>query len=208
MVSNTKFYSNLCAIHYNNTISNVYNCFLYPTGGAMSQPLPTDGFRWLNHDEIQELFTNLNDVPEDGAKGYILEVDLEIPLDKHDYFNQYVPAPEHLEVTEDILSPLNKFCLEKLELNHVKCIKLTPNLHDKHKYVIHYRTLQLYQELGVVLKNIHGVIEFNQRPWLKEYIDFNTKQRKMAKNTFEKKFFKLMNNSVFGKVNAYVFIQS
>ena len=49
-------------------------------------------------------------------KGYILEVDLEIPLDKHDYFNQYVPAPEHLEVTEDMLSPLNKFCMEKLEV--------------------------------------------------------------------------------------------
>ena len=59
----------------------------------MSQSLPTDGFRWLNNDEIQELFTKLKDVPEDGAKGYILEVDLEIPLDKHDYFNQYVPAP-------------------------------------------------------------------------------------------------------------------
>ena len=71
-----------------------------------------------------------------------------------------------------------------------------------------YRTLELYQELGVVLKKFHRVIEFNQRPWLKEYNDFNTQQRKMAKNTFEKNFFKLMNNSVFGKVNAYVFIQS
>ena len=174
----------------------------------MSQSLPTDGFRWLNNDEIQELFTKLKDVPEDGAKGYILEVDLEIPLDKHDYFNQYVPAPEHLEVTEDMLSPLNKFCMGKLELNHVKCTKLTPNLQDKHKYVIHYRTLQLYQELGVVLKKIHRVIEFNQRQWLKEYIDFNTRQRKMAKNTFEKNFFKLMNNSVFGKVNAHKFMQT
>ena len=70
----------------------------------MSQSLSTDGFRWLNNDEIQELFTELKDVPEDGAKGYILEVDLEIPLDKHDYFNQYVPAPEHLEVTRYVES--------------------------------------------------------------------------------------------------------
>ena len=174
----------------------------------MSQSLPTHGFRWLNNDDIQELFIKLKDVPEDGAKGYILEVDLEIPLDKHDYFNQYVPAPEHLEVAEDMLSPLNKFCMEKLDLNHIKCTKLTPNLQDKHKYVIHYRTLQLYQELGVVLKKIHRVIEFNQRPWLKEYIDFNTRQRKMAKNTFEKNFFKLMNNSVFGKVNVHKFMQT
>ena len=116
----------------------------------MSQSLPTDGFRWLNNDEIQELFTKLRDVPEDGLKGYILEVDLEIPLNKYDYFNQYVPASEHFEVTGDMLSPLNKFCMEKLDLNHVKCTKLTPNLHDKHKYVIHYITLQLYQELVVL----------------------------------------------------------
>ena len=98
--------------------------------------------------------------------------------------------------------------MENLDLNHVKCTKLIPNLHDKHKYVIHYRTLQLYQERDVVLKKIHRVIEFNQRQWLREYIDFNTKQRKMAKNNFEKNIFKLMNNSVFGKVNACVFIQS
>ena len=125
MVSNTKFCSNFCKIHYNNTTSNVYNCFLYPTGWAMSQSLPTDGFRWLNYEEIQEMFTKLKDVPEDGAKRYIPEVDLEIPLDEHDYFKQYVPVPEHLEVTEDMLIPLNKFCMEKLELNHVKCTKLT-----------------------------------------------------------------------------------
>ena len=126
MVSNTKLYSNLCAIHHINNISLSLQLFLNPTGWAMSQSLPTDGSRWLNHDEIQEMFTKLKDVPDDGAKGYILEVDLEILLDKHDYFNQYVPAPEHLEVTEDMLSPLNKFCMEKLDLNHVKCTKLLP----------------------------------------------------------------------------------
>ena len=56
----------------------------------MSQSLPTDGFRWLNNDEIQELFTKLKDTPEDGAKGYILEVDLEIPLDKYIYIYMFI----------------------------------------------------------------------------------------------------------------------
>ena len=80
--------------------------------------------------------------------------------------------------------------------------KLTPNLRDKVKYVVHYRNLKLYLQLGLVVTKVHRVLTFKpwlKSPWLKTYIDFNTRQRLLAGDSFLKDFFKLMNNSVFGK---------
>ena len=80
-----------------------------------------------------------------------------------------------------------------------KIEKLTCGIEDKEKYVMHIRVLKQGLNHGFVLRKVHRVIQFNQEDWLKPYIDMNTKLRKEVKNDFEKDFFKLMNNSVFGK---------
>ena len=89
------------------------------------------------------------------------------------------------------------FLSERMEMN--KCKKLVSNLSNKKKYVTHINSLKQALNHGLKLKKIHRVIEFNQKEWLKPYIDMNTELRKAAKNDFEKDLFKLMNNSVFGK---------
>ena len=80
-----------------------------------------------------------------------------------------------------------------------KVEKLIPNLRDKEKYVLHYKNLKQYLDLGLQLTRIHRGIKFEESEWLKPYIDMNTKLRTKGNNDFDKDFFKLMNNSVFGK---------
>ena len=89
------------------------------------------------------------------------------------------------------------FMCGKTKINGVE--KLVPNLTYKRKYVIHIKALKQAIDHGLVLEKIHRAIEFKQSAWMREYIDFNTRLRTAAKSDFEKDFYKLMNNSVFGK---------
>ena len=143
-------------------------------GWAMSQPLATGGFKWVKvkPKEMSKLAKLKN-------KGYLLEVDVKYPKELHDSHNDL------------------PFMCKKLKINGVE--KLVPNLYDKVKYVIHIRALNQALKHGLILEKIHRAIKFDQSDWMKEYIDFNTKLRTKAKNDFEKDFYKLMNNSVFGK---------
>ena len=163
-------------------------------GWAMSQYLPTGGFKWLSEKEV-----NLSKFDDNSEKGLILEVDLEYPKELHDLHNDYPLAAEKIKVTENMLSPYCQKIAEQFGVKIGLVEKLVPTLFNKERYVLHYRNLQLYMSLGLKLTKIHRALEFDQSPWLKSYIDFNTKKRAEAKNSFEKDFFKLMNNSVFGK---------
>ena len=166
-------------------------------GWAMSQCLPTGQFKWLTKEQMKK--TNLAYFLEDDDEGIILEVDLEYPEELHDLHNDYPLAPEKIKVNKNMLSEYCKKISEKFNISSGQVNKLITSLNRKEKYVLHYRNLQLYLSLGLKLKKVHRVLQFNQSPWLKKYIDFNTKKRAVSKTEFEKDFFKLMNNAVFGK---------
>jgi len=87
--------------------------------------------------------------------------------------------------------------LERIEINKVE--KRIPNVTEKKKYVLHHKNLKQYLDLGLKLTKIHRGISFDEKAWLKPYIELNTNLRSKAQNEFEKDFFKLMNNSAFGK---------
>ena len=152
-------------------------------GWAMSQNLPTHGFNWMKNitkEKVMDILEKANhSMSNFGRKGYIFEVDLEYPEHLWDKHNDYPLAPE------------------KIKVNGVE--KLICHFKSRTNYVIYYHTLRQCLELGMRLKAVHRGISFYQSPWMEPYIRKNTELRKTATNSFEKDFFKLMNNSVFGK---------
>ena len=140
----------------------------------LCKPLPVRKFRWLTSEEIGEMM-------EDHTKirSCTLKVDLDYPKELHDTHNDYPLAPESVTV------------------NGVK--KLIPGLHDKEKYVVHHEALRCYLRNGMVLRKIHEGISYEEQDFMKKFIEINAEARKIARNDFEKDFYKLMSNSVFGK---------
>ena len=147
-------------------------------GWPMSQILPVNDFKWIEDtSKINEEF--IKNYDENNDKGFILEVDVKYPKKLHDIHSDLPFLPKRMKID--------------------KCKKLVCNLLNENQYVIHIKSLKQALNRGLKLEKLHRIIEFNQKAWLKSYIDMNNELRKLAKNDFNKDFFKLMNNAVFGK---------
>ena len=145
-------------------------------GWVMSQKLLVNNFEWIK-DTFQFNDDFIKNYNEESDEAYFFEVNVQFPEKLHELHNELPFLPERMKIK--------------------KIKKLVANLHDKTEYVIHIRNLKQALNHGLVLKKVHRVI--NQNAWLKPCTDMNTDLRKKAKKYFEKDFFKLMNNAVFGK---------
>ena len=144
----------------------------------MSQKLPVNSFKCVEDlSQFNEDF--IKNYDENSDKGYILEVDLEYPKKIFNHHKDYLVLSERKKIG--------------------KCEKLICDIQDKENYGHHIRVIKQALNHGLILKRVHRVIQLNQEAWMKPYTYMNTKLRKEAKNEFEKDFFKLMNNAVFGK---------
>ncbi|GET65609.1 uncharacterized protein LOC107436112 [Rhizophagus irregularis DAOM 181602=DAOM 197198] len=171
-------------------------------GWAMLQYLPTGNFHWIKEEnELSNIQRQIesNEIPDNSSEGYILKVKLEYPQVLHSQHTDYPLAPERMKVKKEWLSKKQQEIIARSGQRYTPTDKLIPNLFDKDEYVVHYRNLQYYVSQGLVIKKVYEAIKFEQAPWMKPYIEFNTAERAKAKNDFEKDFYKLMNNSVFGK---------
>ena len=147
-------------------------------GWAMSEKLPVDEFKWV--DDLS-MFTEdfIKNYEEEGDVGYLLVVDIEYPK------------------TLGMLHSDLPFLPEKMKIN--KCPKLVCNVTDKENYSIHIVCIKTSINHGLKLTRVHSIISFRKEAWLKPYIDLNTELRKNTKNEFEKDFYKLKIDSIYGK---------
>ena len=107
-------------------------------------------------------------------------------------------AREKLEISHNISYCSDIASVYGTKLGGVN--KLVPNLGNENKYVLRYKNLQLYLWLGMKLVKVDKILQFKRSDWLKKYLDFNKGKRKHAASSFEKHFFKLINNNAFGKI--------
>ena len=78
--------------------------------------------------------------------------------------------------------------LRNVEVSPSKCEKLILDLQPKKHYIVHFRALKKYLELGVQLDKVHQVLGYTQEPWLRSFIDLCTTKRAVATTDFEKDF--------------------
>ena len=177
-------------------MNNQYGC-------AMIDFLPTE-LNGFCDKTLQEIINH----KADDAIGYFVECDIEIPVELHEKFKQLPLCPISRGVKFDELSTYQQSLL-KIDNNttkhNEKTKKLILDFHKKEKYLVHYRYLQFVVKMGYIVTKIHRCVEFKQSQWLKPYIDSNTNYRKeKGISPFLKDFYKLMNNSIYGKTNENI----
>ena len=194
----------------NNQDGNVHLAYIDENnlyGSSLCRPLPHSEFSWVDEDELKFLANpdNILKLDDDGDYGYLFEVDLEYPRELHTSTADFPLAPESSFVQEDMFSSFmkeyySKLCADRGCANKYKPYrKLLLTHYDKEYYVCHYSILKFYIGMGMRLVRVRSAIRFRQKRFVEPYIKYNSSKRALARNAFEKDYYKLKNNSFFGK---------
>lgn len=130
---------------------------------------------------------------------YTTQVDLSYPEHLFESHKDQPLAPENITITRDMLPPYVVDLMTQNGQKFTEQTRLAPNFYDKERMVLHVLNLKFYMEQGLELTKVHRGIKFHHSHWLKPYIDLNTRKRVEATSEFERSFYKLLINSVYGK---------
>ena len=191
------------AITYNNIELTQHLAYIDQNnlyGSSLSKPLPHSEFSWVEdlNDFTREFILNLD---EEGELGYTLEVDLGYPEHLHSKTADFPLAPEAGFITEEMFTNFMRihYQLTNPNTKYKSSRKLLLTQYNKEHYIVHFVILKFYLKMGLTLNKVHRIIKYKQKSWLKEFINFNSEQRARSTNDFDKAFYKLKNNSLFGK---------
>lgn len=174
-------------------------------GHALCQKLPQKNFRWLSDEEIKDI--DVTNIDVDNDTGYFFEVDLSYPNEVQDRTMDLPFAPERLQLKESMMTPFMKEQWQRLmDTRHGNpnrpyrgYQKLMLTHYDRERYVVHGAMLKFMVQKGMVVTAIHRVMSFYQSAYFAPYIQYNSRRRQEANNEFERDFYKLKNNSLYGK---------
>ena len=167
-------------------------------GYAMAQPMPFGEFQWVGKEELGEI--DWLKQTRDQPWGYIVECDIDYPESLHDVHNDYPLLPTRKKIRFNMLSDFQREIFSHYEMKrYLPQEKLLCTLENKRNYVVHYNMLRFCMEEGLKLVKVHRAVKFRQSRWLAPYINLNQRLRAECSTDFEKDFFKLMNNAVYGK---------
>ena len=162
---------------------------------VLSSSLPVGGFRWLTAREVEDFdVMGVDADPEEGTS-YICLVDLHYPPHLCYSHSQVPLAPEHVTITEDLLSPSTRTLRKKIDdQEKLNARRLTATFGDRLDYLVHLKNLQFYLHMGLRITKLKRIFAYKCRPYGKPFIDDCMKQRANARSALESRFAKLTMN--------------
>ena len=187
---------------YNKQEKESHIIFLDFTGlysSQMLEPLPVGGYKYFGEKELETFDVTL--LNENLGLGWLVCCDVEIPTHLHDYFDDLPPLADKITLDATNLSMYqNKFIKGEYSISVYpgKTEMLSLNLFDKKNYVSYYKLLKYVCKLGVKISKYHAVVQYKEKAFLKDYINYYTEKRNMAESEVGKSFYKYMCNCLFG----------
>lgn len=163
-------------------------------------PLPLKNFEWMSQEELTTF--DMSQISAKTGPGYVLQVTMTYPSSLHEEHNSFPLAPENIHIDESMLSPYARHCWNTLNSSATRysAKKLGATFNDRVEYWVHGINLKYYLSCGLKLITIHKGIKFFQEPFLRSYIDTCTKKRAASSTQTESNMWKLLSNSLYGKM--------